>query len=437
MENKSENTGEGTYNGQPITDGIHEGIDPRKQRGLEIAAKCQVSRREDGSWVVPSQSGTARYTVRIGIRPHCTCADHELRGCKCKHVYAAEIVYQRERNGDGTETITKSVSVTEKITRKTYGQNWPAYNAAQVNEKAKLQLLLRDLCSEIEEPIQTMGRPRLPLADMAFAAAFKVYSTVSGRRFACDLQAAFEKGYISRLPHYNSVFEYFESPALTPILNDMIIKSSLPLREVETDFAVDATGISTSRFDNWFKAKYGKDHIKHEWRKMHLICGVKTNIVTAVEVTGGYDADTKFLPTLVENTAKNFNVQEVSADKGYISRKNLDAVTKMGARPYIPFMKSCRADWDYVKTREDTSTLWTKMFHFYSYCRDQFLVHYHKRSNVESTFMAIKAKFGDSVRSRTPVAQTNEILCKVLCHNICCVIQSTYELGIQPQFGLN
>jgi hypothetical protein len=32
----------------------------------------------------------------------------------------------------------------------------------------------------IEEPEQSMGRPRLPLADIVFASTFKVYSTVSG-----------------------------------------------------------------------------------------------------------------------------------------------------------------------------------------------------------------------------------------------------------------
>ena len=42
----------------------------------------------------------------------------------------------------------------------------------------------------------------------------------------------------------------------------------------------------------------------------------------------------------------------------------------------------------------------------------------------------IKAKFGGSVRSKTPVAQVNEVLAKVLCHNICVLIQSAYELGV-------
>jgi hypothetical protein len=33
-----------------------------------------------------------------------------------------------------------------------------------------------------------------------------------------------------------------------------------------------------------------------------------------------------------------------------------------------------------------------------------------------------------------PGAMTNEVLCKILCHNICCVIQAMYELGIEPTF---
>ena len=70
----------------------------------------------------------------------------------------------------------------------------------------------------------------------------------------------------------------------------------------------------------------------------------------------------------------------------------------------------------------------------YSFKREEFLVHYHKRSNVETTFSMIKAKFGERLRSKTETAQINEALCKVLCHNLCVVIQSVYELGIAPEF---
>lgn len=46
----------------------------------------------------------------------------------------------------------------------------------------------------------------------------------------------------------------------------------------------------------------------------------------------------------------------------------------------------------------------------------------------------IKGKFGDAIRSKEDTAQVNEVLCKVLCHNICVVIQSIHELGIEPTF---
>ncbi len=74
------------------------------------------------------------------------------------------------------------------------------------------------------------------------------------------------------------------------------------------------------------------------------------------------------------------------------------------------------------------------MFHYYSFKKDEYLEHYHKRSNVESTFSMIKAKFGDALRSKTDAALINEALAKILCHNVCVVIQSMYELGIEATF---
>lgn len=46
----------------------------------------------------------------------------------------------------------------------------------------------------------------------------------------------------------------------------------------------------------------------------------------------------------------------------------------------------------------------------------------------------IKAKFGGFVRSKTPTAQRNEVLCKVLAHNLCVLVQAFFELGVAPEF---
>ncbi len=72
--------------------------------------------------------------------------------------------------------------------------------------------LLFDLCSGVSEPARAKtGRPRIPIQDALFAACFKIYSTVSCRRFMCDLREAHTKGYLSKLPHFNSIFNYLEN----------------------------------------------------------------------------------------------------------------------------------------------------------------------------------------------------------------------------------
>ena len=68
--------------------------------------------------------------------------------------------------------------------------------------------------------------------------------------------------------------------------------------------------------------------------------------------------------------------------------------------------------------------------------KELFLAHYHRRSNVESTFSALKRKFGDNVRSKLQAAQFNEVMLKCICFNLSCVVHAIHELGIDPQFWM-
>ncbi|HXT72985.1 MAG TPA: transposase [Candidatus Angelobacter sp.] len=395
---------------------------------MELAA-TRIIVRKKGIWLVPSQFGKDKYQVNLTPEtPSCTCPDHETRGVKCKHIFAATFVMKREQNADGSTTITESMTVTETRQRTTYPQNWTAYNDAQTHEQDRFQSLLADLCSGLPPAPPKNGRPPLPLSDAVFSIVFKVYSTVSQRRFISDLREAHERGYIAKVPHFNSISNYLENPALTPLLHDLITESSLPLKSVETDFAVDSSGFATSRFTRWFDIKYGAPKVKQDWVKCHIMCGVKTNVVTAIEIHGQWASDTKLLPALVDSTARNFQIAEVSADKGYASRNNADAIAKTGATPFISFMSS--------HTGQGGGT-WSKMYHYFQFKRTEFLQHYHKRSNVESTFSMIKRKFGDSLRSKTDTAMVNETLCKILCHNLVVLIHETHELGIDPVFWTN
>ncbi len=175
--------------------------------------------------------------------------------------------------------------------------------------------------------------------------------------------------------------------------------------------------------------RYGKDTEvrQHSWVKAHIMCGVKTNVVTAIESAERSAADVKQLPAQVLTTARHFPIAEVSADKAYGSVRNADLIASVGGTPFIALKRNA--------TGTDVGpSAWGKMYGYFIYRRDEFLAHYHKRSNVESTFSMIKRKFGGFVRSKTDTAMVNEVLAKVLCHNIAVLIQEMHELGINPTF---
>jgi len=219
----------------------------REERGKAIAATGTIKQSDkELVYIVPSQNGQKSYKVDLtGEDPTCTCPDFEERGKACKHVFAVAFTVVYEQNIDGTTITTQTLTLTE--TRETYPQNWKAYNRAQTTEQDRFQVLLSDLWAGVAEPESKFGRPPLLLKDMIFSATFKIYSTFSGRRFMSDLRESHERGHIGKTPHYNSIFRYLESDSLTPILRDLVTQSSLPLKAVETDFAVDSSGFTTSK----------------------------------------------------------------------------------------------------------------------------------------------------------------------------------------------
>lgn len=57
------------------------------------------------------------------------------------------------------------------------------------------------------------------------------------------------------MPHFNSVSNCLEHDDLTPLLQQLVSISSLPLAALESEFAVDSTGLTTCRYARWFDAK--------------------------------------------------------------------------------------------------------------------------------------------------------------------------------------
>jgi transposase len=241
----------------------------------------------------------------------------------------------------------------------------------------------------------------------------------------CDLNDAHAKGYVGRVPHFNSILNHLENQALTPILNQLIDRSAMPLAAIEQDFAADSTGFTTSRYYKWREHKYGAEWREHDWVKVHLMVGVVTHVVTAAEIHERNTNDSPILPSLLETTTKNFKVSEVCADNQYSSERNLQAIASQGATAYTTFRSNATGG---------VGGLYAKAFHLFSLHRDEFMAHYHKRSNIESANSMIKRKTGDAVRSKTDLAMKNKALCKILAHNVCCLIQAMHEFGVRPDF---
>jgi len=399
------------------------GTDWRKERGLALvkAKGKRIKSIAGAKYLVPSAAdGTGGYVVDVEAAT-CSCPDHETRAVRCKHLWAVEFFRQEVSLPDGSKVVTEAA-------RLTYAQNWPAYNAAQCEEKERVQILLRGLCDGIASPPRGRGRPRTPLADAVYCATMKVFVGMSGRRATTDVRACETAGHVDHAPHYNSLFRCVEDPALLPLFRALVDESAKPLVAIEKQFAVDGTGFATQTYVRWFDYRYGEEKRCQRWVKAHAMVGTITNVITAVEVTESNVNDSPMFAGLVERTAANgFDVEEVSADKAYLSHANLATVERLGGQCFVPFKSN---------SGSTGSAAWERLWHLYSLNRAEFLAHYHRRSNVESTFSAVKRKFGGNVRSKLPAAQFNEVLLKCLCHNLSVLVHSIHELGIEPKFWL-
>lgn len=389
----------------------------RRRRGLAIAATEGNIRPDQMGYKVPSQSGSGVYFVSPDD-DYCSCPDFEERGRACKHIYAVEAI-----RGEAPPQVPLD------LYKPAFAQPWATYDQAQVQEGDLFPMMLRQLCDGLSDPPQRKGRPSLPMGDIVFGLGMKVYSTLSTRRAMSHIRREAGLGRISREACPHTFIKHFGREEITPVLRHLIRMSALPLRKVERDFAIDSSGLASTSYNRWHDHKYGAKK-KAKWVKLHIMCGVRTNIVTAADATANMAADVRFLPDFVGLTAEHFKVRDVSADKAYLSRKNLQAVEDAGGTAYIPFRVGSVA---HSKAHPEEG-LWSQMYHMFTLNRAEFDKHYHQRSNVEATFSVIKRKFGESTRAKTDTARVNEALVKVLSHNICVVIRTMHTLGITPVF---
>jgi transposase len=400
--------------------------DQRMVRGREIASHPEtIEKLGEVEWSVPSQTGFGRYRVWFVEREgRCTCPDYLKRTAPCKHIIAVMDLRLRAAGRPMTVPAAKP--------RKQYAQH-PTYTKGQTEEMRLLDSLLRELVGEAYDFPRVPGLPGpapTSIQDDLYCAILKVYSGLSGRR-ACGVYAnVADRGLLSRAPSFAVASNLLTRPEVTPILYRLLQLSALPLAGLEDGGAVapDSTGIQTTSFGGWREEKHGEKREKR-WLKVHAMVGTKTHVVIRAIVSEVNSGDSpQFEPLLRGTLEDGFRPMAVVADKGYLSRDNYTLAADLGLGAYIPFKSNSTG-------HPQGSPAWKRAYHLFQANREEFDRSYHKRSNVESVFSALKRKFGENIRSRKPVAQVNEVLCKLIAYNLTVLVHEMFENGVAPSFG--
>lgn len=302
------------------------------------------------------------------------------------------------------------------------------YTAAQVNEKASFRAALYHLAQTVKVPYEDrvigMGRTPTPIEDTLFTVVYKVYAGLSGRRFMTDVRELQAFGFVDHAMSYNCILDHLRQESLTEILQSLITLTASPFSHVEQNFAVDSTGFRIPKINKWYDEKYGWRQ-RRQWIKCHACVGVKSHIITAVKVTPRSVGDSPVLPELADTTSEGFGIKEIAADGAYLSVRNLEHLDTSNIFPAIPFHSNHRV---YTQPK---GSVWRKMFHLFALNSEEYRAAINRQAQVESTFSMIKVKFGEKIYSKTSAGQMNEVLCKVLCHNLCVLIYWLYQFGVE------
>jgi len=400
----------------------------REERATEmLASGMRVGETSTpGEFLVPSASGGGFYRVTgIGIPggfEECQCLDFNERFAPCKHILLVHLWLK--------ESQVPSLSEPHQVSVQKPRIRPPHYTKAQQEEGRLFPILLRELAAGAPEPVRDphrAGRPPIPIRDQAFCAIQKIYSGFSARRSESSRQSAAADGRIEAAPYWDVVSKFLCRPESTLILEDLLARSVLPLRNVETRCAIDSTGFRTTLFHHYREEKYNPGR-KNVWLKAHALVGIRTHAVLAVDISEGTAGDSPRFPILLEHAMKaGFQLKEVLADRAYNSRQNFTVAEDFGLTALIPFKSNQTG-------HSKGSPAYHKMFLFFTYHREKFDEHYRDRANVEVTFGAIKQKIGETIMSRNFNAQVSELLCKLIAHNITMLIQAMYGLGVLPDF---
>lgn len=281
---------------------------------------------------------------------------------------------------------------------------------------------------------------RIPIdpALLFYCSGIRAYEGNTSRKSIAPLKEHFgEQWWNENGFHFNRFSEYLNERHTTAVLNWAIAEVCSVLLPFFDDIILDGTGIGLTTRGTYRSERYGIPFIDGRalYARLNLVMDRKFKMVLAAVVTrdhGKGTGEVSQVRTLLQRVrAIGFSPRNVLGDALYGNENVLQAIEEVGGQPFIP-LKSI-----YTDARPPKTPLMLALYWRIKADRDAFQAVYDNRPVIESGIWSIKAKFEDCVRSRTFRAQVNEILFKVLCHNIDVLIHAAheYKIDIQPLLG--
>jgi transposase len=229
---------------------------------------------------------------------------------------------------------------------------------------------------KVIDPSNREGRPPKAAEDKAKAILVQQYFMATDRLAAGLMWFLREKLEISERLTPKDIERAYDDPDAIAILIEMFRMTNEPVKDRESEFSIDGSGLPTS-----IKQNYANDQGDEKKRVVYDMLigmiGVNTKLFTAVEITGP-GSESPYLEPLLDETQEMYTkIDSVCVDAGYISRDNCTAIANAGAVPYIYPKEG-------ITLKQKGSIAWKKMLLALIDDPQKWLEGYHKRSISES-----------------------------------------------------
>ena len=305
--------------------------------------------------------------------------------------------------------------------------DWASYNLSKIHEMEFFLVFVREAVDGTQVKFQQNDGPGRPLAnafDLAKVLLVKTYFQV-GERQAEGLASLFrEKLALKSSVSASSIGRAHSRTDVQEILGNVFEATSAPIRDIETSFSGDGTGLPLSTKQNY--ANDRDDQAKHAgYDKMAVLISNNFHIATGFIHANGTANDSPLFKPILEQTAQHFPfMNDVELDAGFISRQNCQLIAETGATPFI-----------YPKTgitlRQDGSPAWKKMLKSLISDPQAWLRGYHPRSQSECYFSSHKRRFTRPLLRKLDDRKGVEAFCRVIGTNIAMLITAYFEHRVE------